>query len=68
MPEVLEAFLDGINALPVSYRVSWPRYAPVIGAALYAATLAGRPLDEAALRALPAIPADPDTSLGCRSG
>jgi N-acetylglucosamine kinase-like BadF-type ATPase len=68
MPEVLEAFLTGINALSVSYRVSRPRYAPVIGAALYAARLAGTPLDDAALRALPAIPADPGTSLGCPSG
>jgi N-acetylglucosamine kinase-like BadF-type ATPase len=54
MPEVRDAFLAGIGALPPSYRVSTPRYAPVIGAALYAATLAGTPLDDAALRALPA--------------
>jgi N-acetylglucosamine kinase-like BadF-type ATPase len=56
MPEVLEAFLTGIKALPASYRVSRPCYAPVIGAALYAATLARTPLDDAALHALPAIP------------
>jgi hypothetical protein len=37
--------------------VTSPRYAPAIGAALYAATLAGTPLDGAALRALPAFPA-----------
>jgi N-acetylglucosamine kinase-like BadF-type ATPase len=54
MPEVLSAFLTGIEALPASYRVSRPRYAPVIGAALYAATLAGLPLDDAARQALPA--------------
>jgi N-acetylglucosamine kinase-like BadF-type ATPase len=55
MPEVLDSFVTGINALPASYRVRRPRYAPVIGAALYAATLAGAPLDEAALQALPAL-------------
>jgi N-acetylglucosamine kinase-like BadF-type ATPase len=54
MPEVLDSFLTGIGALSPSYRVSRPRYAPVIGAALYAATLGGTPLDEDALRALPA--------------
>jgi N-acetylglucosamine kinase-like BadF-type ATPase len=54
MAEVLSAFLTGIEALPASYRVNQPRYAPVIGAALYAATLAGTPLDDAALQALPA--------------
>ena len=54
MPEVLDSFLAGIGALSASYRVSRPRYAPVIGAALYAATLGGTPLDEDALRALPA--------------
>ena len=59
MPEVLDAFLAGVAALPAGYRVSRPRYAPVIGAALYAATLAGVPLGDAALRALPAIPAAP---------
>jgi len=59
MPEVLDAFLAGIDALPASYRVHTPRYAPVIGAALYAATLAGTPLDDAALQALAAIPAAP---------
>jgi N-acetylglucosamine kinase-like BadF-type ATPase len=55
MPEVLDAFLTGIGALPASYRVSRPRYAPVIGAALHAAALAGTPLDDAALHALPAM-------------
>ena len=65
MPEVLDGFLTGINTLPASYRVRRPRYAPAIGAALYAATLAGAPLDDAALQALPAIPAAPRTSLGC---
>ena len=34
MPEVLDGFLAGIDALTASYRVSRPRYAPVIGAAL----------------------------------
>lgn len=57
MPEVRDAFLAGISDLPASYRVTTPRYAPVIGAALYAATLAGTPLDDAALQALPATPA-----------
>jgi N-acetylglucosamine kinase-like BadF-type ATPase len=54
IPEILDSFLAGISALPVTYRVSRPRYAPVIGAALYAATLAGAPLDAAARQALPA--------------
>jgi N-acetylglucosamine kinase-like BadF-type ATPase len=68
MPEVLEAFLAGISARPASYRVSRPRYRPVIGAALYAATLAGTPLGAAALDALSAIPDDPGTSPGCPPG
>jgi hypothetical protein len=59
MPEVRDAFLVGIAALPARYRVTSPRYAPAIGAALYAATLAGVPLGDAALRALPAIVAAP---------
>jgi N-acetylglucosamine kinase-like BadF-type ATPase len=59
MPEVLDPFLAGIDARPAGYRVRRPRYAPVIGAALYAATLAGLPLDDAARHALPAIPAAP---------
>jgi N-acetylglucosamine kinase-like BadF-type ATPase len=59
MPEVLDGFLAGIDALAASYRVSRPRYAPVIGAALYAAALGGAPLDDAALEALPAALADP---------
>ena len=56
MPEILDSFLAGISALPASYRVRKPRYAPVIGAALYAAMLAGTPLDDAAQHALPACP------------
>jgi N-acetylglucosamine kinase-like BadF-type ATPase len=52
MPEVRDAFLAGIGDRPVTYRVTRPRYAPVIGAALYAATLAGTPLDNAALTTL----------------
>lgn len=63
MPEVLDGFLAGIDALPVSYRVSRPRYGPAIGAALYAAALGGTPLDDAALRALPAALADPRAGL-----
>ena len=59
MPEVLDGFLAGIDALAASYRVSRPRYAPAIGAALYAAALGGAPLDAAALEALPATLADP---------
>jgi len=59
MPEVLAAFRAGISALSAGYRVRRPRYLPVIGAALYAATLAGTPLDDAALHALPVIPAAP---------
>jgi hypothetical protein len=52
MPEILDSFLAGLSALPASYRVRQPRYAPVIGAALYAAMLAGTPLDDAARHAL----------------
>jgi len=54
MPEVLDGFLTSIEALSAGYRVSKPRYAPAIGAALYAAALGGAPLDDAALHALPA--------------
>jgi N-acetylglucosamine kinase-like BadF-type ATPase len=54
MPEVRDGFLAGVGALAASYRVSRPRYAPAIGAALYAAALGGAPLDDAALQALPA--------------
>jgi N-acetylglucosamine kinase-like BadF-type ATPase len=60
MREVLDPFLAGIEARRAGYRVHRPRYAPVIGAALYAATLAGVPLDDAARRALPAMPAAPE--------
>jgi hypothetical protein len=56
---VLDGFLAGIEALAASYRVSRPRYAPAIGAALYAAALGGTPLGDAALKALPANLADP---------
>lgn len=52
MPEVLSGFLAGIGALSAGYRVSRPRYGPAIGAALWAATLGGAPLDAAALAAL----------------
>jgi hypothetical protein len=55
MPEVLDPFLAGIGALPASYRSTRPRYTPAIGAALYAAMLAGTPLSDQALRALPAL-------------
>ena len=64
IPEVLDGFLSGINALPVSYRVCRPRYAPAVGAALYAAALAGSPFDAAALARLPAALESPGTSLG----
>jgi N-acetylglucosamine kinase-like BadF-type ATPase len=64
MPEILASFMAGISALPASYRVRKPRFAPVIGAALYAAMLAGTPLDDAARHALPAIPTDLGASLG----
>jgi N-acetylglucosamine kinase-like BadF-type ATPase len=64
MPEVLDGFLTGISALPASCDVRKPRYAPVIGAALYAAMLAGTPLDDTARHALPASPAVPRSGLG----
>lgn len=48
-PAVLEAFGDRLAAGPEAYEVRVPRFAPVIGAALFAAGLAGSPLDERAL-------------------
>lgn len=48
-PEVLEAFTAGLEG---TYDLRTPAYTPVVGAALYAAALAGEPLDEKARQAL----------------
>jgi N-acetylglucosamine kinase-like BadF-type ATPase len=50
--EVREAFASALAAAPEDYRLQPPLYPPVIGAALYAAKLAGEPLDDAARVAL----------------
>lgn len=45
-------FTEELTSGRDAYEVRTPRYTPVIGAALYAAELAGRPLDERALARL----------------
>jgi hypothetical protein len=52
MPEVVQGFAQGIGAIDARYRVSTPMYSPVVGGALYAATLAGTPLGESARQRL----------------
>ncbi|WP_037573299.1 N-acetylglucosamine kinase [Phaeacidiphilus oryzae] len=56
---VLEAFTAGLRDRFSSYELRHPLYEPVVGAALYAAKLAGSPLPPAALDALRAIPGSP---------
>lgn len=51
-PRILGAFKRELTALGDGYVLSRPLYPPVIGAALYAATLAGKPLEPDALRRL----------------
>ncbi len=46
---VLDAFTRELKDLHTGYELRRPLYEPVIGAALYAAKLAGTPLDQAAL-------------------
>lgn len=48
-PVVLDAFSRRLAAQPEAYVLRVPRFSPVIGAALFAAGLAGSPLDEQAL-------------------
>ena len=50
--EVRGAFAAALAATAADYRLSEPLYPPVLGAALYAAKLAGAPLDDAARAAL----------------
>lgn len=49
---VLEAFTTGLSSRFTGYELRHPLYEPVVGAALYAAKLAGTPLDRPALDAL----------------
>ncbi|GLV76181.1 BadF/BadG/BcrA/BcrD ATPase family protein [Streptomyces hygroscopicus] len=49
---VLEAFTTGLKDRFANYELRDPLYEPVVGAALYAAKLAGTPLDRPALDAL----------------
>ncbi|MFG3337075.1 N-acetylglucosamine kinase [Streptomyces tendae] len=49
---VLEAFTTGLNSRFTGYELRHPLYDPVVGAALYAAKLAGTPLDRPALDVL----------------
>ncbi len=51
---VLAAFTAGLESGPARCDLRRPRFSPVVGAALHAATLAGAPLGESALAALPA--------------
>jgi N-acetylglucosamine kinase-like BadF-type ATPase len=51
-PAVLHAFTNQLAALVEPYDLRTPAYSPVIGAALYAAELAGEPLEEKARQAL----------------
>ena len=48
-PPMVQAFRAALAAAPVPLAYRAPRFQPSIGAALYAARLAGRPLPEAAL-------------------
>jgi N-acetylglucosamine kinase-like BadF-type ATPase len=50
--QMVEAFRAALRASPLSFEYRAPQYPPVIGAALYAARLAGAPLSAAALRSL----------------
>jgi N-acetylglucosamine kinase-like BadF-type ATPase len=49
---VLEAFITALKSRRTGYDLRRPLYEPVVGAALYAAKLAGTPLDRTALDAL----------------
>ncbi|MEU5668565.1 BadF/BadG/BcrA/BcrD ATPase family protein, partial [Streptomyces longwoodensis] len=56
---VLEAFASGLKNRFTNYELRHPLYEPVVGAALYAAKLAGTPLDQPALDALRTAPGTP---------
>lgn len=51
-PAMVDAFRAGIAAAPVGLEYRAPRFPPAVGAALYAARLAGSPLSDAALERL----------------
>jgi hypothetical protein len=51
-PAMVVAFRDGLAAAPVRLAYAAPRFTPAVGAALYAARLAGAPLPVPALVAL----------------
>lgn len=51
---VLAGLKAQLQSLPADYDVRPPRYSPVIGAVLYAASLAGRPFDDASLQRISA--------------
>lgn len=51
-PPVLDAFAARLSGGPRRFELHPPRYAPVVGAALLAASLAGTPLDRPALARL----------------
>jgi hypothetical protein len=49
---VLEGFSRCLTELDAAYDLRAPQWSPVVGAALYAARLAGSPLSDAALARL----------------
>jgi N-acetylglucosamine kinase-like BadF-type ATPase len=51
-PAMVNAFRDGLATAPVRLEYRAPRFSPAVGAALYAARLAGSPLPASALDAL----------------
>ncbi|MBY8876151.1 N-acetylglucosamine kinase [Actinacidiphila acidipaludis] len=53
---VLASFTAALHSRHTGYELRRPLYEPVIGAALYAAKLAGTPLDHTALDALRSVP------------
>lgn len=55
-PQILDAFRRELATLHDGYRLQQPLYPPVVGAALYAAKLAGSPLDAQALARLRITP------------
>jgi hypothetical protein len=55
MPEIKQGFAHGIEAIDARYQVTAPLYPPVVGAALYAAMLAGKPLSTDALQRLGSV-------------
>jgi len=52
VPAMVDAFRAGLAAAPYPFEYMKPRFPPAVGAALYAARLAGRPLPSAAVKRL----------------